>query len=141
MKHSGLRALMRRLSTPAALALVAGLLLGPATSYADHVEDHSDKVGVCHETGSGRYVFIEVGAPAAEEEGEDGHGHGQHEGDKIGVDSAEDCPDDVDKDQLDKDEENKDKSDEDNDDDGSRGRGHGQGTHPGRGRGLGAPGR
>ena len=46
-----------------------------------------DKIGICHRTGSmtNPYVFINVSTNATK-------GHGGHDGDVIGADSASDCP-------------------------------------------------
>ena len=145
-EYARLRAVTRKLSTSAALALAAGLLMAPAPSYAD---DHGEKVGVCHRTGSetNPYVFIRVSEHAIE----DGHGHAGHDDDERDVTSAAcaDLEDDA-RDKANKDDNKKNKKkdkfradddDDDGDDDDAVGRGHGRGRGhgppPGRGRGHG----
>ena len=137
-EHAGLRAVIGKLSASAALALAAGLLMAPAPSYADHTDDDDhEKVCIAHQTGSGRVIFIMVGAPAAD------HGHGQHDDVVASEAQCDDARDDA-RDDEDKEKKEKDKSDDGDDDENEvRGRGHGRGhgAHPGRGRGHGGPGR
>ncbi|MDQ3880460.1 MAG: hypothetical protein M3295_05255 [Chloroflexota bacterium] len=63
---------------------------GPVVTEPPGGDDDDDKIGICHATGSDTnpYVFVEVSVNAV-----NSGGHGDHEGDILGVESLDDCVD------------------------------------------------